>query len=197
MISLLLASCSTNSALDAEKVDGALQKMVIDKTQFDLNYLKPCSDMQQCQLPLVCMHSRCEIPPSLTNSPSADTPRLEFSNGDERQSFYIEERKDQYAQAKGMMFRKAFADGWGMLFIFNEDSRRHFWMKDCYIPLDMVFIRKDGTVSNVIRDAAPIDEKPRYESTDRVRFVLELPSGSIDKYHLSTSTKFDVSQYVK
>ncbi len=191
---LTLSGCSSMTGSDVN-TENALKLMVLDPIKFQRNYHNPCDNDQQCDAPLVCQASRCEVPPSLMNTPNSNTPKLKFKNGSEEHSLYIEECRDAYTQQRGMMFRKAFADGWGMLFVFDHEKLQSFWMQNCYVGLDMVFIRKDGTVSNVIRNAAPLDDKPRYKSTDRTRFVLELPIGSIDKYNLSTSTVFDVSAY--
>ena len=190
----LATGCSAQTVANSERVNRALSLMVIDSSQFDRNFMNPCDDMQQCQAPLVCMHSHCQIPPSLLNEPESDTPQLTIINGDAQHKLFVEICNDRYTQTRGMMMRKAFADGWAMLFAFTDDSKRHFWMKNTYIPLDMVFVRKDGSVSNVIENARPLDEGPRYESTDRVRYVIELPVGSIQKYGITPSSKVVVPE---
>jgi hypothetical protein len=50
------------------------------------------------------------------------------------------------------------------------------WMKNTYIPLDMVFVRADGTVSSVIHDATPLTLATR-TAIEPVRYVLELNAG--------------------
>ena len=183
-------SCSTPSVHASHDVDMALEQMVMDRAAFDRNYLNYCSTMQQCQAPLVCLNQQCVIPPSLLGRPAEKTPSLTLVNGESRQNLWLEICDDDYTRARGMMMRKSFAQGWGMLFVFDNDARRSFWMANCYIPLDMVFIRKDGSVSNVIENAEPLNTEPRYMSTDRVRYVLELPAGSIRQYQITTATKF-------
>ena len=51
------------------------------------------------------------------------------------------------------------------------------WMKNTYIPLDMVFARADGTVSSVVSDTVP-QTLHSHSSTEPVRFVLELNAGT-------------------
>lgn len=77
---------------------------------------------------------------------------------------------------QGMMGRTF--DGFeGMLFIMNQDTNQSFWMKDCIIPLDILFIS-----GNVIQDISPncppcqSEECPHYEGFGG--FVLELPGGT-------------------
>jgi hypothetical protein len=81
------------------------------------------------------------------------------------------------AIATGMMGRENLNGG--MLFIFNDVSERSFWMKDCLIPLDIVFIVKDK-VTKVYYNCPPCKEdicKSYGGVSDR---VLELPSGEYD-----------------
>ena len=78
----------------------------------------------------------------------------------------------------GMMGRDNL-DG-GMLFLFPEVSERSFWMKDCLIPLDIIFIVKDK-VTKVYNNCPPCHEnkcKSYYGIADK---VLELPS---QKYNI-------------
>jgi uncharacterized membrane protein (UPF0127 family) len=64
-------------------------------------------------------------------------------------------------QARGMMFRTALADNAGMVFPFPEPRMASFWMKNTVIPLDIIFVRTDGTI----------------ESGEPVGAVLELRGG--------------------
>ena len=68
-------------------------------------------------------------------------------------------------------------------------------MHNTYIPLDMVFIRDDGSVSNIHENAEALNDIPRYFSSDKVKYVLELPAGSVQNHHIDKTTKFDVSSY--
>jgi uncharacterized membrane protein (UPF0127 family) len=69
----------------------------------------------------------------------------------------------------------------GMLFVFDNDAPVEFWMKDTLIPLDMVFISRDGAVRSVaakvpvVPVSTPDQDIPRREGTGK--YVLELPSG--------------------
>ena len=76
----------------------------------------------------------------------------------------------------GLMYRMSRAPDRGMLFDFKREKDVAFWMKNTYIGLDMVFIRADGTILSITRDAKPFDETP-LPSGGPVRAVLEIPAG--------------------
>ena len=183
------ASCSVSVGNDA------LQNMVISQGDFDRSFGLPCEETPDCALPLVCENYRCVVPPSLTGRVDEKTPVLSFTGSKGSHGIYIEIADTEYTRQKGMMKRKAFAQNWGMLFIFQNNLRRSFWMSQTYIPLDMVFIRRDGSVSNTVENAAPLDEGPRYVSTDRVKYVLELPAGSVQRFGIDTSSQFDMASF--
>ena len=67
--------------------------------------------------------------------------------------FAVEVMRDDASRARGLMFRRHMAPDHGMLFDFERVEPVTMWMKNTYLPLDMVFIRPDGTVSRVAADA--------------------------------------------
>lgn len=80
-------------------------------------------------------------------------------------------------QRRGLMFVRELPPDAGMLFVYEDEDIHSMWMKNTYIPLDMVFARADGTVSNVISDTVP-QTLQSHSSTEPVRFVLELNAGT-------------------
>jgi uncharacterized membrane protein (UPF0127 family) len=79
-------------------------------------------------------------------------------------------------QQIGLMFRKTLAPNAGMLFDFGVERPQAFWMKNTLIPLDMLFIKGDGTIVRIAAMTKPLSEDtvPSYEP---VRVVLELAGG--------------------
>ena len=79
-------------------------------------------------------------------------------------------------QETGLMFRKTLAPNAGMLFDFGTEQETAFWMKNTLIPLDMLFIKANGTIARIAANAKPLSEEtiPSYEP---VRAVLEIPGG--------------------
>jgi uncharacterized membrane protein (UPF0127 family) len=83
---------------------------------------------------------------------------------------------DNASQEKGLMFRKTMAPNAGMLFDFHKPQPVTFWMKNTILPLDIIFIRDDGTISSIAGNAVPYSEAP-IPSSEPVRAVLELNAG--------------------
>ena len=80
-------------------------------------------------------------------------------------------------------------EGYGMLFDFGNEHPRGFWMKDTYIPLDMIFIRSNGTVATIAKNAEPLNDKETIRSGAAVRFVLEVEAGVTDDIGLKVGDK--------
>ncbi len=80
------------------------------------------------------------------------------------------------SRAKGLMFRQSIDDDKGMLFDFQQERQVSFWMRNTFIPLDMIFIAADGTIRNIHANARPQDPTP-IPSDGPVRFVLEIGGG--------------------
>jgi uncharacterized membrane protein (UPF0127 family) len=74
------------------------------------------------------------------------------------------------------MYRKQMPPNEGMLFDFHQPQMMSFWMKNTLIPLDILFIRADGTVSSIAADAKPLSLKS-IKSTEPVQAVLEINGG--------------------
>lgn len=94
----------------------------------------------------------------------------------ERHVFDIEIARTASEQAYGLMKRKSMPADHGMLFLFNTEDERSFWMKNTLIPLDMIFIRADGTIHSIHDSAIPHDLTP-INSNGPVMAVLELNGG--------------------
>ena len=188
-------SCSGSKYTNEVPSSDILHLMVIDSQNYTNDLTKVCAHTSECTAPLICVNSRCEVPPSIVNRVESDTPTLKFKNGDTETTLYIEVVDDNYTTQRGMMMRRTCAPNWGMLFVFPSESNHSFWMHNTYIPLDIVFIRADGTVANAHENAEPLNDGPRYPSVGKVRYVLELPAGSVQTYHITTDTKFDISPY--
>lgn len=99
---------------------------------------------------------------------------LHSSTGD--YTFNVEVVDTNETRAKGLMFVQELADDAGMLFDFKQEREVSFWMRNTFIPLDMVFIGADGVVKNIHVNARPHDVTG-IPSDGPVQFVLEIPGG--------------------
>ena len=78
---------------------------------------------------------------------------------------------------RGLMFVRELPERTGMLFVYADEGYLSMWMKNTYIPLDMVFARLDGSITNIVRDTVPLSERS-VSSTAPAAFVLELNAGT-------------------
>jgi hypothetical protein len=93
-----------------------------------------------------------------------------------RARFKVEVAQTAAEQERGLMFRDAIAPTAGMIFPFDPPQPASFWMKNTRIPLDLLFIRADGTIANIAAMAKPysLDLIP---SAEPVAAVLEIAGG--------------------
>jgi uncharacterized membrane protein (UPF0127 family) len=94
----------------------------------------------------------------------------------ERFQFEVEVARTPAERARGLMFRESLADDKGMLFDFGDPQTVAMWMRNTLIPLDILFVRSDGRISSIARDAEPLSDRVM-ESAEPVRAVLELTGG--------------------
>ena len=90
--------------------------------------------------------------------------------------FTIELADTPAERAKGLMFRESLPRSAGMLFLFERPQVASFWMRNTLIPLDMIFVGADGTVTHVHSEAVPGDLTP-IRGGDGIQSVLEINGG--------------------
>ena len=95
--------------------------------------------------------------------------------------FRIELAETGIQRARGLMWRKHLDKGAGMLFDFKTSDYILMWMKNTYIPLDMLFIAKNGLILNIESNTIPLTTNP-IKSKGPVRAVLELAAGTAKEY---------------
>ncbi len=88
----------------------------------------------------------------------------------------IETARTPGEQARGLMFRRSLADDAGMLFAYEEEQVINMWMRNTYIPLDMLFIAADGRIARIARETEPFSEET-ISSGAKVTGVLEIGGG--------------------
>lgn len=99
---------------------------------------------------------------------------IHTANGTQR--FIVEVARTTREQERGLMLRKSLDPQGGMLFPMNPPRTASFWMKDTLIPLDMIFIRTDGTVAFIAANTVPFSREPVSAGVP-VAAVLELAGG--------------------
>ncbi|WP_405228372.1 DUF192 domain-containing protein [Lentisalinibacter sediminis] len=103
---------------------------------------------------------------------------------------------DASQRARGLMHVRAMPDDRGMLFLYPGARRVSMWMKNTLIPLDMVFLKSDGTVANVAAHTEPLSLESVY-SRGPVSAVLELNAGVAAQLGLEPGRRVYVGQAVQ
>jgi len=101
---------------------------------------------------------------------------IEPKTGGQAHAFEIEVADNEQEKALGLMFRTELADNHGMLFPYKESRAVSMWMRNTYIPLDMLFIAADGTVSRIEENAEPLSDRI-IDSGAPIIAVLEIAGG--------------------
>src|SRR5438270_7588991 len=96
--------------------------------------------------------------------------------------------------ARGLMERTHLPHDRGMLFDFKQQQPVNMWMKNTYLPLDMVFIRADGTVARIAADAEPLSTRV-IPSGEPVLSVLELNAGTAAKLGIRAGDQVEHSLF--
>lgn len=89
---------------------------------------------------------------------------------------------------RGLMFVRDLPPMTGMLFVYDIADYHSIWMKNTFIPLDILFARGDGTIVTVVRGAVPQSEKSMPPS-EPVNFVLELNGGESGRLAIDTGSR--------
>jgi uncharacterized protein len=111
------------------------------------------------------------------------TQPLTIQSGSVTHRFSVEVARTGQEQATGLMFRKTMPADHGMIFPMSPARYASFWMKNTLIPLDLLFIRRDGTISSIAPNAKPLSLAP-IESVEAIAAVLELNGGEAARRHL-------------
>ena len=101
---------------------------------------------------------------------------LTIRSGEDTHKFNVEVARTEEEQARGLMFRDSLAPNAGMLFPFVPPRPASFWMKDTLIPLDMIFIRPDGSIARIADNTIPHALEP-VGVEEPVAAVLEIAGG--------------------
>lgn len=120
--------------------------------------------------------------------PTLPQSDLVIVTGKGPERFKVELADNDTSRARGMMFRTSMAPEAGMLFDFGQEQAASFWMRNTLIPLDMLFIKADGTILNIHQRAIPRDETG-ISSAGPVRAVLELNGGTVSRLGIKPGDK--------
>jgi uncharacterized membrane protein (UPF0127 family) len=116
--------------------------------------------------------------------------QLTISSHGKDHRFVAEVARTVEEQAQGLMFRNALDPDRAMIFPFDTPRQASFWMKNTLIPLDMIFIRADGSIANIAANTVPLSLQPVY-SEGEVAAVLEIAGGRSAELGVQQGDKVD------
>ena len=131
------------------------------------------------------------LPPSALRAQDAPLSKIEpltIATEGDAVMFTVEIADTDALRARGLMFRQRLPEDRGMLFDFGEPRPVAMWMKNTYIPLDMLFIRKDGTIAYIAENTVP-KSLDTVGISEPVLAVLELAGGVTKKHGIRAGDK--------
>lgn len=119
---------------------------------------------------------------------AANTIPLTIEMAGKTHRFNVEVARTEAEQEQGLMLRMGLPADGGMLFPFPHPKIATFWMKNTLIPLDMIFVRSDGSIDRIAENTIPESLEP-VASGAEVAAVLELAGGTAAKLGIDESAK--------
>lgn len=144
----------------------------------------------------------CAMAPACNNDSRADNVQTERSEAGLEQlpliirsksgahKFTVEVARTAEEQADGMMHRQSLGPDKGMMFPKTEVDLASFWMENTLIPLDIIFIRADGTIARIEANAVPLSREP-ISSQEPVKAVLEIAGGRTAELGIAPGDKVE------
>lgn len=101
---------------------------------------------------------------------------LTIRSGSQAHKFFVEIARSPQEQETGLMNRQSLAPDRGMIFPYDPPQPVAFWMKNTLIPLDMIFVRADGSIARIAANTVPLSLEP-VPSAEPIAAVLEIAGG--------------------
>ncbi len=112
------------------------------------------------------------------------------ANGDTINQLDIEIADNAYERETGLMYRENIEEDQGMLFVYDEERQRSFYMKNTQFPLDLIFYSSDSTAVSFQKNAEAYSEET-LPSEKPAQFILEINAGLSDEWNLEIGHKID------
>ena len=119
--------------------------------------------------------------------------------------FQVEVARTPEEHQQGLMFRNNLDQNRGMLFVFREESNYSFWMKNTFIPLDMIWINQNNEVVFIKENALPCPSLsedsqeqaqincPPIEPNQNAKYVLEVNGGTVKSINIKLGDKVSIN----
>lgn len=122
-------------------------------------------------------------------------PKVVLNTASGAHSFIVEVADEREERERGLMFRESLEQGKGMIFIYDEPQPKlGFWMKNTYIPLDMIFIDENYEVIDYFENLQLCEELqcPHYVPNGTSQYILEVNAGVVQEIGLSRGDKAEI-----
>ncbi|MDX1683659.1 MAG: DUF192 domain-containing protein [Saprospiraceae bacterium] len=115
-------------------------------------------------------------------------------SGEKVTSIDVEIAETQQERSQGLMHRHSMEGEHGMLFVYENERPQSFWMKNTYIPLDIIFINKDFRIVDQYLGAKPKSTKS-IESRRAATYVLEVNAGFCRAYNIGPGMTVELNRF--
>ena len=116
------------------------------------------------------------------------------ASGGKKVEVRVEVADDLFERARGLMYRTALGVNRGMLFVFPEEQKLTFWMKNTLIPLSIAFIDSELRIVD-IQDMRPLDdEPPSYVSSGPAQYALEVNQGFFERRGVKVGDRVELPE---
>ena len=109
--------------------------------------------------------------------------------------YHVEVAKTDEEQAMGLMNRLHLKNNSCMIFLFDNEKKASFWMKNTFIPLDIIFINKNGSINRIYKNTKPKSLK-RIKSKGEVLAVLEINAGEAIRNNIGYESFIDLEKFI-
>jgi len=137
-----------------------------------------------------CKERNDQVDSASASPSSLPTATLEIAG----ETFTVELAFTQASRRRGLMFREELSANSGMFFIFAEPRDRSFYMKNCLINLDILFVKSDGEIVDLTTMKVPTPGEPLkyYFCPEPIKYALELPAGTCQRLALTLGQRIEI-----
>jgi uncharacterized membrane protein (UPF0127 family) len=120
-----------------------------------------------------------------------DANSFAFKTANDTHVFNLKIAKNLNQHSNGLMFVESLPEKEGMLFVNPKPVISSFWMKNTYIPLDILFVDEIGKIVHIHHNATPLDENTLITSPSPVKYIVELNGGICEKLGIEVADILD------
>ena len=134
-----------------------------------------------------------ECPLASERAPTLPIGQVIFEDAAQKPRVQVELARTDSSRQRGLMYRTRLDENGGMLFSWDDDSPRTFWMHNTCIPLDMLFVASSGVISGVLEQVPVLNDQPRGVPCP-VAHVLEVNAGWVRAHGVKPGQRLTISQ---